>query len=34
MGIDWMMWRELTQAIPPGYGEFIGHAALRLPRAA
>lgn len=24
MGIDWMVWRELTQAIPPAYTEFIG----------
>jgi DNA (cytosine-5)-methyltransferase 1 len=28
MGIDWMTWRELTQAIPPAYSEFIGRAAL------
>lgn len=28
MGIDWMDWRPLTQAIPPAYGEFIGRAAL------
>jgi DNA (cytosine-5)-methyltransferase 1 len=24
MGIDWMTWQELTQAIPPAYTEFIG----------
>ena len=24
MGIDWMTWKELTQAIPPAYTEFIG----------
>ena len=24
MGIDWMNWRELTQAIPPAYAEHIG----------
>jgi DNA (cytosine-5)-methyltransferase 1 len=24
MGIDWMNWKELTQAIPPAYSEFIG----------
>lgn len=25
MGIDWMHWSELTQAIPPAYTEFLGH---------
>jgi len=32
MGIDWMEWREITQAIPPAYTEWIGRqllAALR-----
>jgi len=24
MGIDWMIRRELTQAIPPAYTEYIG----------
>lgn len=24
MGIDWMDWKELTQAIPPAYTEYIG----------
>lgn len=24
MGIDWMDWKELTQAIPPAYTEWIG----------
>jgi DNA (cytosine-5)-methyltransferase 1 len=24
MGIDWMVWKEITQAIPPAYTEFIG----------
>jgi DNA (cytosine-5)-methyltransferase 1 len=24
MGIDWMSWEELTQAIPPAYTEYIG----------
>ena len=24
MGIDWMEWKELTQAIPPAYTEYIG----------
>jgi DNA (cytosine-5)-methyltransferase 1 len=24
MGIDWMGWSELTQAIPPAFTQFIG----------
>ena len=28
MDIDWMVWRELTQAIPPAYAEHIGRAAI------
>ena len=28
MGIDWMDWKHLTQAIPPAYSEFIGRAAI------
>ncbi len=24
MGIDWMVWKEITQAIPPAYTQFIG----------
>ena len=24
MGIDWMTWRELREAIPPAYTEWIG----------
>jgi DNA (cytosine-5)-methyltransferase 1 len=24
MGIDWMPWKQLTQAIPPAYTEWIG----------
>lgn len=27
MGIDWMDWAALTQAIPPAYSEFLGRAA-------
>lgn len=29
MGIDWMNRRELAQAIPPAYAEFIGRQAMR-----
>ena len=25
MGIDWMEWRELKEAVPPAYTELIGH---------
>jgi len=32
MGIDWMKWKELCQAIPPAYSEFIGRAALEAIR--
>ncbi len=34
MGIDWMDWKTLTQAIPPAYSEFMARAFLRscLPR--
>lgn len=28
MGIDWMTWDELREAIPPAYTEFIGHQLL------
>jgi hypothetical protein len=24
MGIDWMIWTELIEAIPPAYTEFLG----------
>jgi DNA (cytosine-5)-methyltransferase 1 len=37
MGIDWMIWRELSQAIPPAYTEHIGSylmAALSFEQAA
>lgn len=30
MGIPWMEWRELTQAIPPAYTEFIGGELMRV----
>jgi DNA (cytosine-5)-methyltransferase 1 len=33
MGIGWMLGRELAQAIPPAYSEFIGRAALNYIRA-
>jgi DNA (cytosine-5)-methyltransferase 1 len=29
MGIDWMTWDELREAIPPAYTEFIGRQLLR-----
>lgn len=29
MGIDWMTRKELSESIPPAYGEFIGRAALK-----
>ena len=28
MGIDWMTWTEIREAIPPAYGEFIGDQVL------
>lgn len=34
MGIDWMSWPTLKEAIPPAYAEFIGRAALRALRRA
>lgn len=34
MGIDWMPWKPLTQAIPPAYAEFIGRAALQYIKSA
>lgn len=32
MGIDWMNREELSQAIPPAYGEYIGHLAMEARR--
>jgi len=29
MGIDWMIQKELSQAIPPAYAEFIGLQAMQ-----
>ena len=29
MDIDWMAWRELTQAVPPAYTEYIGRWFIR-----
>jgi len=29
MGIDWMEWKELTQAVPPAYTEYIGRQLIR-----
>jgi DNA (cytosine-5)-methyltransferase 1 len=29
MGIDWMTWDELREAIPPAYTELIGHQLLQ-----
>jgi DNA (cytosine-5)-methyltransferase 1 len=34
MGIDWMEWRELTQAIPPAYTELVGHQLMQHLRSA
>lgn len=34
MGINWMTWRELTQAIPPAYTEYIGRYLLAVVRSA
>jgi len=30
MGIDWMTWEELSQAIPPAYTEYIGKYLLKV----
>jgi len=34
MGIDWMTWNELTQAIPPAYSEYIAKQWVRSPSGA
>ena len=34
MGIDWMTWREITQAIPPAYTRFIGETLLKMVKKA
>lgn len=33
MGIDWMSWKEMSQAIPPAYTRFIGDALMSHLRA-
>lgn len=33
MGIDWMLNREMAEAIPPAYAEFLGRQAMRAIRA-
>lgn len=30
MGIDWMDWKTITQAIPPAYTEYIGNQLIRI----
>lgn len=32
MGIDWLEWRALKEAIPPAYTEYLGHQALSFLR--
>jgi hypothetical protein len=27
MGIDWMIWGELVEAIPPAYTQYLGNQA-------
>jgi DNA (cytosine-5)-methyltransferase 1 len=33
MGIDWMPWKSLTQAIPPAYTQYIGEQLMQILRA-
>ena len=30
MGIDWAIWTELVEAIPPAFTKYLGHQVIRL----